>query len=38
MKVEHIFKEDTSTTIHDILQSIIYEKIDILVSDYYHQD
>jgi hypothetical protein len=37
MKIERVFNENTSLTIQDIIQSLINEKIDILVSDYYHQ-
>ncbi|MGG2093984.1 hypothetical protein AB1283_15155 [Bacillus sp. S13(2024)] len=38
MKVERIFNEDTNVTIRDIIQSLINEKIDTLISNYYHQN
>jgi len=37
MKVESIFNEESSTTIQEIIQSIINEKIDTLIKGYYDQ-
>lgn len=38
MNIERIFNEQTNVTIHDIIQSLVEEKIDLLIKEYYHQD
>ncbi|MCM3024187.1 hypothetical protein [Heyndrickxia ginsengihumi] len=35
MTLERIFNNHTSTTLEDIIQSIVNEKIDALISEYY---
>lgn len=37
MKVERIFNLNSNITIQELLQSVINEKIDTLINDYYHQ-
>ncbi|WP_286230565.1 hypothetical protein [Neobacillus mesonae] len=38
MNIERVFNEQTNITIHEIIRSIVKEKIDSLIYDYYHQD
>jgi ferritin-like protein len=38
MIIERFFNEDTNVTIQDIIQSLIEEKIDSLIEEYYYQD
>ena len=35
MKIERIFNEESSITLEDILQSILNEKIDSLIKEFY---
>jgi hypothetical protein len=38
MEIERIFNENTNITFHNVLNSLINEKIDSLISIYYAQD
>lgn len=38
MNIERCFNNHTSLTLQQIIQSLIEEKIDTLIAEYYYQD